>query len=92
MFRKQCKMVSILDTVSYTLGVLTYVHYFNSIPEEMVFLLDNQRPYTFSELCQVNTILDTDNVQQDKDAYRHAPEEYGITYMDLQMMKTDIDD
>ena len=75
-----------------TLGVLTYVHYFNFIPEETVFLFDNQSPYTFSELCQKNTILDTDNVQQDIDAYRPAPEEHGITYMDLQMMRTDIDD
>ena len=68
------------------------MHYFNSIPEKTVFLLDNQSPCTFSELCQINTIHDTDNVQQDKDACRQAPEEYGITYMDLQMMKTDIDD
>ena len=83
-------MVSTLDAVSYyIIGVLTYVHYFNSIPEETVFLLDNP---SFSELCQINTILDTDNVQQDKDAYRHAPEEYGVTYMDLLMMRTDIDD
>ena len=48
-----------------------------------------QDPPTYIDLRKMNTIYDPDDIPQDTDAYKQ--EEYGITYMDLQMMKTDDD-
>ena len=52
-----------------------------------------QGPPTYVELRIMSTIYDPDDIPQETDAYTQAPQkEYSITYMDLQMMKTDKDD
>lgn len=58
-----------------------------------MFVFKNQikSPYTYNELCETNTIQDTVNDIGDTNAYYgKAPQEgYGMTYMDLLMLKTD---
>ena len=49
-------------------------------------------PPTYIDLLRMSTIYDPDDIRQNSDTYNLASqEEYGITYMELQMMKTDID-
>ena len=54
--------------------------------------LKTKGPPTYTDLLKMSTIYDPDDIRQDSDTYNQASqEEYGITYMELQMMKTDID-
>ena len=49
-------------------------------------------PPTYTELCKMSTIYDPGEIPPNTDVCRQDPqEEYGITYMDLLMMKTDKD-
>ena len=55
-----------------------------------MFVFKNQikSPYTYNELCETNTIRDTVSNIQDTNA---SQEGYGMTFMDLLMLKTDAD-
>ena len=49
-------------------------------------------PPTYMDLRKMSTIYDPDDIRQDMDTYNQASQkEYGITFMELQMMKTDKD-
>ena len=60
-----------------------------------MYFFKNQSPYTLSELCETNTIQDTPGIGDTNGYYYgeapHVQEGFGMTFMDLLMLKTDTD-